>query len=85
MARILEQGPAIVAAAPAPVEKIKANDTRFANRGGRMSGVHAAKGAARASRWMPNVVGRGSRLTTETLRNGTNTPTRGVGGNYRAR
>ena len=84
MARILEQGPAIIVAA-ATVVAPKADDTRFANRGGRMMGVHAARGEARASRWVATTVGRGSRLSTESLRNGTATPTRGHNGNYRAK
>ena len=94
MARILEQGPAVAATVTedfrhwkiqswAAVGKIKANDTRFANRGNRMSGVHAATGTARASRWMPATVGRGSRIATEQAHNGTNTPVKGPKGNYR--
>ena len=101
--RILEQGAAVIVNAVVPAEKIKADDTRFANRGGRMSGVHAAKGKRTYSDWKANTVsyvttyengayvtrklglhtGRASRLATETLHNGTNTPVKGRGGNYR--
>jgi len=85
MARILEQGPMVVIAAAAPVEKIKADDTRFANRGGRMAGVHAARGDRKASAWFAATCGRGSRLSSETVHGGTNTPSKGRGGNYRAK
>lgn len=84
MARILEQGPAVIVAA-AIVVAPKANETNMANRGGRMAGVHAATGTARASRWVAATVGRGSRLSSETVHGGTNTPSKGVNGNYRAR
>lgn len=84
--RILEQGPspAMVAAAKA-VAAPKASDLNMANRGGRMAGVHAVRGAQSARNWTATTVGRGSRLSTETLRNGTATPTKGFKGNYRAR
>jgi hypothetical protein len=85
MARILEQGPAIIVAAPKAVSKSKANDTNMADRGGRMLGVHAVSGVRKASAWRATTVGRGSRLVSESLRNGTATPTRGANGNYRAK
>jgi len=83
--RILEQGPMVVIAAAVVVDKPKADDTRFANRGGRMAGVHAARGTRSCAHWSATTVGRGSRLVSESLRNGTATPTRGANGNYRAK
>lgn len=86
--RILEQGPlpsAMVAATIVKVASPKASDTNMANRGGRMHGVRAATGALSCRNWSAGQVGRGSRLGTESLRMGTITPTRGKGGNYKAR